>query len=116
MVSFEFNDHEIDECMTCKGTWIDHDELALLGAKDHIDTFMSQLAPYSRGQLRCPICKKKMQAGFIGEIELDNCPAGHGLWFDSGEVAAIVTGPLCQSWPSLQASLGDIFAISIHTD
>jgi len=42
---------------------------------------------------RCLRCRRRMQQvaieGCTGVL-VDRCPAGHGLWFDAGELAAVV--------------------------
>jgi Zn-finger nucleic acid-binding protein len=42
----------------------------------------------------CPICLKKMQkiraGGKNGQVLIDRCPKGHGLWFDKGELAQVL--------------------------
>ena len=42
----------------------------------------------------CPRCNKKLQAITVGTepaVELDRCRRGHGLWFDAGEIEAVIT-------------------------
>ncbi|HSW58900.1 MAG TPA: zf-TFIIB domain-containing protein, partial [Dehalococcoidales bacterium] len=38
---------------------------------------------------RCPICNQKMEKVWLGEnprVLIENCPQGHGLWFDGDEL------------------------------
>jgi len=42
---------------------------------------------------RCPICRKSLlevEADTDPPIVLDRCPREHGLWFDRGELQAVV--------------------------
>lgn len=47
------------------------------------------------GKRRCPRCRGRLELVVVGSparpIEIDRCPRGDGLWFDSRELAAVVT-------------------------
>ena len=88
----EYEKIEIDYCLSCQGVWLDRGELELIVASvDEIP-----LAPDKGARekpLRCPHCGKKMekvQGGKDQRILLDRCKNGHGLWFDGGELEAIL--------------------------
>ncbi len=87
---------EVDWCPSCQGVWFDVGELALLS-----DKAGKQLEPGMIGTpagkveealRRCPRCRHKMQkvapAG-DDSLLLDRC-AEHGLWFDAGELGALM--------------------------
>ncbi|MET0010805.1 zf-TFIIB domain-containing protein [Dehalococcoides mccartyi] len=38
----------------------------------------------------CPACSKDMLVVEYREIELDYCPACHGVWFDAGELGLLL--------------------------
>lgn len=38
----------------------------------------------------CPSCSSTLEATAHEGVELDRCPAGHGLWLDKGELRAVV--------------------------
>ncbi|HYH94332.1 zf-TFIIB domain-containing protein [Hyalangium sp.] len=41
--------------------------------------------------MRCPTCVVPLDSLRVGEIELDECPRCQGLWFDRGELHAVLT-------------------------
>ena len=98
MIVLEYSEVEIDFCVACQGIWLDAGEIELLfGDAAACAEFLNagDLA-HARGEKprRCPICDKKMdKAVTSGEppVVYDRCRAGDGLWFDKGELAAIVS-------------------------
>jgi Zn-finger nucleic acid-binding protein len=102
MIVVEYRNIELDYCHSCKGVWFDSGELELLlksqGVKEH-KAFLngaldSREAVSSEKKRKCPICGSKMKKTRIGEqpqILIDMCRDKHGLWFDGGEVAQLIT-------------------------
>jgi Zn-finger nucleic acid-binding protein len=46
-----------------------------------------------KGKRRCPRCSRRLRTIGIGKetkIELDRCPRCGGLWFDRGELSAVI--------------------------
>lgn len=101
---------EIDHCPGCRGFWLDAGELDELAAGVRGAPVARRLREALGGEGRpsgglCPRCDAKLVefAVRLGEeassipLQLDRCPAGHGLWFDSGELPrlleALPTGP-----------------------
>jgi Zn-finger nucleic acid-binding protein len=41
--------------------------------------------------MRCPTCDVPLDSLRVGEIELDECPRCQGVWFDRGELHAVLT-------------------------
>ena len=39
---------------------------------------------------KCPRCGAEMNAITLEDLPLDQCPNGHGMWFDSGELDAAI--------------------------
>jgi hypothetical protein len=101
MLVVEHDGIELDHCPGCFGTWFDRDELVLLldetggavGEKLSAAAVCALPAAATREKTRrCPACRHKMRKANIGPgagVLVDACPAGHGLWFDDGEVAAL---------------------------
>ena len=101
MLVVEYDGIELDHCPACAGTWFDRDELALLlddptgevGAQLRATAVCALPAAETREKpRRCPACRQRMRKANIGPhagVLIDACPAGHGLWFDDGEVAAL---------------------------
>ena len=97
MIVLELNEIEIDYCPDCKGIWLDVGELELLIEDENerkrvLSSFQIE-ADYPEKKYKCPICKKKMDKVHVGEhkeVLIDKCPAGHGLWFDKGELKSVI--------------------------
>ncbi len=96
MVTLEWRGIEVDYCIGCHGVWLDHGELqSILGEGRKVESGWlpkekSQLPPKKTKRL-CPRCDARLvefqvEAGDKGELKLDRCPHGHGLWFDGGEL------------------------------
>lgn len=98
LVALELNGVEIDYCPECGGTWLDKGELAfiaqLAGVKPGgMTKALYETAASGPGKGRCPRCNARLKAVVIRgdtDINLDRCPRGHGLYFDKGEMQAVV--------------------------
>ena len=93
MLALELEGVEIDYCTHCGGIWLDAGELALLLGDDAAaQALLESLQPQPKHgrRLRCPVCGKKMNPVAAGEVTIDRCPHGHGIWFDRGELPAII--------------------------
>jgi Zn-finger nucleic acid-binding protein len=101
MLVIEFEKVELDFCSSCKGVWLDSGELALIGKRAGVlqkDLFeaLESGAPDKKsgaGRRRCPVCRRRLEeVSTTGSaaITLDRCPARHGIWFDRGELEAVV--------------------------
>ena len=100
MIVVELEGVEVDYCLNCHGVWLDTGELradhrpgrrprrtararasrpsaAPAGASVAVHAVRASCASYRSAQ---PV------------VKLDCCPAGHGLWFDAGELAAVIQG------------------------
>ncbi len=85
----KFKDIEVDRCSTCKGMWLEYDELDRLEdrAMDDDELKGSLMFRSFAGDLRCPTCDVEMQMFHYRafNLELDFCPKQCGFWLDSGE-------------------------------
>jgi hypothetical protein len=97
LVVLEHDGVEVDYCVDCRGVWLDAGELDLLfGDREMTRGYLTagDLAPHSPEAPRiCPICDRLMaKHGTAGEppVLYDQCRSGHGLWFDRGELAAVL--------------------------
>jgi Zn-finger nucleic acid-binding protein len=98
MVVYELDGVEIDQCPACHGVWLDAGELETLSRLSGVDSGeLGSATDRSRDgrrvTRRCARCGRRMReirAGRDGKVVLDRCPLGHGLWFDRGELAAVV--------------------------
>ena len=97
MIVLELEQVEADHCTACGGIWLDGSELELLlaGVQAKNDLLASfKIDPRSSEQKRkCPICSRNMQKVLCGSdhsIRIDRCQKNHGLWFDEGELQALI--------------------------
>jgi len=100
MFVLEFERVEIDWCPRCAGVWLDSGELELVGRRagvighELLTALQAERGRQSAGERRrCPICRKSLlevEADTDPPIVLDRCPREHGLWFDRGELQAVV--------------------------
>ncbi|MEO8232460.1 MAG: zf-TFIIB domain-containing protein [Ignavibacteriota bacterium] len=95
MVILELNQVEIDYCSACKGIWFDNGELELIFSNSDNKTIAKSFSikkDFDEAKRRCPICKKKMDKVEFENtnIILDRCSNNHGLWFDNGELQALL--------------------------
>jgi uncharacterized protein len=101
MFVIEYKQIELDYCQSCKGVWFDAGELELLfeagGLKNTRQALGDVLnlpeAHTSEKKRRCPICTRNMKKVRIGSetgVIIDTCERNDGLWFDGGEVAALI--------------------------
>ncbi len=99
MFVLEFEHVEIDYCHRCSGVWLDSGELEMVGERAGalegrlLEALDSPAAAGRRGKRPCPVCSRSMHVvSTQGEppIVVDRCPGEHGLWFDRGELGAVV--------------------------
>lgn len=118
MIVLELEDIEIDYCPGCSGIWLDAGELELLfGDPDACAAYLNagvSAPPGKEKRRRCPICRKKMdKASTPGDhaVIYDRCRHGDGVWFDQGELQAILAhAPASGSEQTVHALLADMFA------
>jgi len=126
MLVIERNHIELDHCVDCGGIWFDAGELELLLSSLAVvqaDTFLKGIlaGPEEKSNehlRRCPICTRKMKKSLVGtstKVLIDACRRGDGLWFDGGELDALLGHPgnntagSDDSGRKLSAFLGDVF-------
>jgi Zn-finger nucleic acid-binding protein len=101
MIAFELEGVEIDRCVKCGGTWLDAGELAMItqlaGVEPGGVTHSLERAKLGRrGKKVCPRCGRRLRLVVVApegdgqSVELDRCPAGHGLWLDKGEMETAI--------------------------
>lgn len=89
MTNEDLRDIEVELCPTCKGRWLDLDELDKLEAtvasteEERRATVMFGERP---SELKCPVCGKPMTTFNYRAhaVDVDAC-AEHGWWLDHGE-------------------------------
>ncbi len=99
MFVLEFEHVEIDFCHQCSGVWLDSGELEMIGERagalegQLLGVLSSPRTAGRRGKRPCPVCSRSMQMVSTQSdppITVDRCPSEHGLWFDRGELSAVV--------------------------
>ena len=104
MMIVEFGNIELDTCVTCRGLWFDAQELGqlfdLAGMSERICELEWQVdrLPHVGPRRKCPRCRSPLEPvpapSGSGDLILDECPRGDGLWFDQGELEALLDGPV----------------------
>ena len=125
LIIVEYRDVELDACPDCHGLWFDAQELRqlfeLAGAIDRFRQLEPQLdrLPHAHPRRKCPRCHGRLEpvrAPTEGEeLILDECPREHGIWFDRGELDALLRSaldPQGQSLADVRAFLGKFAAPS----
>ena len=112
-LALELDGVEIDRCPACAGIWLDEEEIAWLseqsGATSHALTAALKKGPHGpKAKRRCPRCSRVMRLDVLSAIELDRCPAGHGIWFDAGEIEAFLAAPSEGESAAAAAAIADI--------
>lgn len=122
LIVLELDQVEIDHCVSCKGIWLDHGELDLIleDAPGKNTVFSSStVARHSKEKRRkCPICLREMEqvlCGVDGNVNIDRCPKGDGLWFDVGELDAIIRGGIWGAGPKVLELLKDMFEKTLES-
>lgn len=87
-----FNETEVDVCDRCRGLWLDAGELETLGGPPAD----SQTTVQEKTRYLCPRCDRPMRLVRRANVELEECPVGHGLWLDAGELEHLQATPLAQ--------------------
>ena len=97
LIILELDQIEVDYCTNCQGVWLDEGELELLLLDSDEKTRLLKSFEVDKKSkekyFKCPICSKKMEkvlCGDVNKITLDKCPRHHGLWFNKGELEAVV--------------------------
>jgi len=99
MFAVEFEAVELDYCYRCGGVWLDSGELELIGERAgalrgrFLEALENKPPARARTGRRCPVCGRRLEqveADTKPPTRVERCPAGHGLWFDRGELGAVV--------------------------
>ncbi len=95
MVVFEWEGVEIDHCPSCGGTWLDGGELEQIAGREgvppgRITAALRDAKGEKHGGRRCPRCTARLRSVAVHEVTIDRCPRRHGLWFDPGEMRALL--------------------------
>jgi Zn-finger nucleic acid-binding protein len=82
---------EVDYCETCRGIWLDAGELEqFAGNALPAIRQATGVVPTGRKHL-CPRCDASLEEiATPGNLTLDKCPRGHGLWFDADELPQLL--------------------------
>ena len=121
MFVLEFQLIEIDHCPECRGVWLDSGELELMGQRagalrgDLLSALEQQKGNWPKvgSKRKCPICRRSLleaRTRTDPPIVIDRCPSAHGLWFDHGELRAVVRAAGADEGNVLARFLSDLEA------
>lgn len=91
--TFTFHSTEVDQCPTCSGLWLDHQEIdEIFGhvelpsslVEGHHEQKPSMTVP--EGHRTCPRCMTFLKLVEVDGIKLDVCSACKGFFADLGEM------------------------------
>ena len=89
LVLEKMQDLEVDRCPTCKGIWLDYDELDAIEDKVMTDDHAKGTMQWNPQQteLLCPKCGSKLNTFDyrLERLQIEVCPNNHGFWLDAGE-------------------------------
>ncbi len=117
MIVLELDEVEVDYCPDCAGIWLDAGELELLlGDAGQARAVLESFAVAETDEIprKCPICRKKMEKVRVGAADgrrelLDRCKKEHGLWFDRGELQAVLEMGHFDDAGKVKGLLGGLF-------
>lgn len=117
MMILEVDEVEVDRCPKCAGVWLDAGELELLfGERQVAEGFLNggdRAGVTVEKPRKCPDCGRNMAKECSGgphPVVYDVCVTGHGLWFDAGELAAILEhGSTAPGGARVSAWLSQVF-------
>ena len=120
MVVLELEQIEVDHCLSCGGVWLDAGELELLLGPDGRAAAREALRDTGAAGMRpCPLCGRRLQPATLtadtGAVTLDRCPAGHGIWFDEGELQTVLACG-CGADARVVALVKEMFSARITTN
>lgn len=121
LVTFELDGVETDHCVACGGTWLDAGELEEIaersgGGTAKLREALKSAGGSKHGRRRCVRCRAKLRGVTLGSVDLDRCPYGHGLWFDKGELAAVVRSFSGDAGGAVAGYLGELFKAKLKGD
>jgi Zn-finger nucleic acid-binding protein len=118
MVIVEFENIELDTCLDCHGLWFDAQELGqlfdLAGVPERHRDLESQMVrlPPAEPRRPCPRCRRQLEPvrapSTSGDLILDTCPRGDGLWLDKGELEALLKALLGENSHALNIVRGHL--------
>lgn len=92
-----FSNVSIESCPSCKGQWLQSDQLEFLAKEYDVVLLEFRKIPPLKEQLKaltCPSCginqpMDKVEHERDAKVILDSCPKCNGVWLDKGELDAI---------------------------
>jgi Zn-finger nucleic acid-binding protein len=90
----------LDHCKACNGVWLDAGELEALelgvarGAEELEAARRAELAREAARAVEavglCPRCQRRLETRGLQGVEIDQCRACGGIYFDHGEIATVL--------------------------
>lgn len=130
LVILSWGGMDVDVCPTCRGLWLDQGELEELldrtraRVDDPLLAFQRAVGHSSASKRAhlCPRCDHRLREveavcgrSDSAPVHVDRCPRGHGLWFDKGELSAILQSfpPECDTGGTIEL-LGELLGAAIR--
>ena len=90
------NDVAVDICSSCRGLWLDRDELRRLSAhpeelealRKHLGDQEPDGEPEASGD--CPACKRRLSVASVGSFRVEYCTTCGGVFLDRGELDKVL--------------------------
>ena len=93
MLAYAHEGLEVDSCPECFGIWFDREELKAFVQSPELSRRLESGPngpdPVS-GQRNCPSGHGLLNAGNLGDVEVDVCLRCRGIWLDQGELERAV--------------------------
>ncbi len=98
-------DIQVDQCPSCRGMWLDADELERIeesSVNDYqeeirqlpnlVEQAYAMALARTKPTVRCPQCGAEMERlehAACSQVLIDACPKCRGVWLDEGEIQAL---------------------------
>ena len=111
LFNLKFRSVEVEYCDQCRGVWLNAGELETL-AGGPLPGFQLQRGVVPPGKKHlCPRCDTPLhEITTPGNLTLDRCPNGHGLWFDADELQQLLATAHADATVAL---LNDVFGKTV---
>ena len=84
------NNVEIDFCKNCESLWFDPRELQMV--METADDITNDFLYAGKSKYSCPVCQTRLRKRsflFPERLVVDECPYGHGVYFEKGELEQV---------------------------
>jgi Zn-finger nucleic acid-binding protein len=96
METAQVNELSVDICPSCRGLWLDRDELRRLSAHpDELEALRQRVSaeepgPEPAASGECPACQRRLGIAMIGSFSVEYCTICGGVFLDRGELNKVL--------------------------